>query len=139
MAKIDINKATGRPLKFKSVEELKKKIEDYYDYCEMNDKPLTLSRLAVFLEIDRATLYNYSQREPFFDTIKNARERVQADMEERALANQSNSTFSIFSLKNNFGWTNEDKVITENTNLNKNVDLSNISTEDLKRLLENED
>lgn len=131
----------GRPLAFSTTEELEDMIRRYYERCELKEKPLTLSGLAVFLGIDRKTLYNYSQKDDFFPTIKVAKDIIQADMEERALNGQSNATFSIFALKNNYGWQNVDKIESENvnTNINNNIDFSNMSTEQLKELINNED
>lgn len=123
----------GRPLAFKSVEELEEKIEKFYDWCEERERPLTLSRLAVFLDVDRRTLVNYAEKDQYFPTIKKVRERIQADMEERAMVGASNATFSIFSLKNNYGW--KDKIETENVNTNKNIDVSNLSNEQLNKIL----
>ena len=36
----------GRPLLFKTVEELEKRIEEYFEYCEINEKPMTMSGLG---------------------------------------------------------------------------------------------
>lgn len=131
----------GRPLIFSTVEELEELITKYYERCEIKDKPLTLSGLACWLGIDRKTLYNYSERDDFFPTIKVAKDVIQADMEERALSGKSNATFSIFSLKNNYGWNDKQEIESknENINTNKNIDMSGLSTEELKKLIENED
>lgn len=118
ISKKEVNKG-GRPLKFKSKEELEARIEEFYYYCETHDKPLTISRLAVFLDVDRSTLTNYSNKQEFFDTIKKVKERVEADMEERALSNKSNATFSIFSLKNNYNWKDKTEVEQNITNFDK--------------------
>ena len=129
----------GRPLAFSTVEELEEQIKKYYERCELKEKPLTMSGLACWLGVSRQTLINYSYKEEFFDTISVARAMVQADMEERGLNGDSNATMSIFSLKNNFGWNDKQEIESTNTNLNKNVDLSNLSTDELKKLIEDED
>ena len=128
----------GKPLIFKSVEELEEMIRKYYERCELKEKPLTLSGLAVFLGIDRKTLYNYSIKDAYFPTIKVAKDIIQADMEERALNGQSNATFSIFALKNNYGWQNVDKIESENVNTNKNIDLSSLTDEQINKILDSE-
>lgn len=130
----------GRPLAFNNVEELEEKIEAYYERCEVKEKPLTLSGLAVWIGIDRKTLYNYSKKEAYFPTIKKAKDKIQADMEERALNGDSNATFSIFSFKNNFGWVNLDKVESENTNknVNQNIDMASLTDEQLDKILKSE-
>lgn len=130
--------AIGRPRAFKNVKELEEMIIKYYERCELKEKPLTLSGLAVFIGIDRKTLYNYGEKDEFFPTIKIAKDIIQADMEERALSGDSNATFSIFALKNNYGWVNVDKIESENVNINNNIDFSNMTIEQIKELLDNE-
>ena len=92
----DKNKG-GRPLKFKSVEELEKKINAYF-YDE-NNKPYTICDLCVWLDCDRQTLLNYQEKEEFFDTIKRAKTRIEANIEKGALIGVFNPTFSIFNMK----------------------------------------
>lgn len=116
----------GRPRAFKSVEEVEKKINAYFNYCEEKEKPYTMSGLAYYLEVSRQTLVNYSYEDEYFDTIKKARDKVQMQLEENALSNKANPTFTIFNLKNNFDW--KDKIehsSSEVENINKNV--SNIA------------
>ena len=63
-----------------------------------------MSGLAVSLGIDRRTLLNYSNKEEFFPTIKAARDKVEADVEERMNDEQTFTPGLIFNAKNNFGW-----------------------------------
>ena len=100
----------GRPLIFKNEEELKERIEEYYDYCETHSKPLTMSGLAYYLKIDRQTLINYGKREQFFGTIKEAKERVLMDTEERLQTFQQPTAGIIFALKNNYSWTDKQET-----------------------------
>lgn len=109
----------GQPLKIKTLKELQEKIEDYFAYCDNRIKqihtkegteiainhpaPYTMSGLARSLGIDRDTLLNYSKREEYFGTIKEARAKVAEDVETR-LMETSNQAGAIFNLKNNFGW-----------------------------------
>jgi hypothetical protein len=119
----------GRPLLFKTNEELAKVIDEYFDWCDNRTKsiyikdlgdnmeisspaPYTMSGLARRLGIDRDTLLNYGKRDEYFGTIKDARERVQEDVETR-LMETSNQSGAIFNLKNNFGW--KDKTETDLT------------------------
>ncbi|MFS4438605.1 terminase small subunit [Paracoccaceae bacterium GXU_MW_L88] len=94
----------GRPLKFESVEALEEMIESYFVDCDQSKKPYTVSGLAVWLDTSRQTLINYEDKEEYFDTIKRAKARCEAWVEENALMSKTNATFSIFNLKNNFGW-----------------------------------
>lgn len=112
----------GRPLLFKTVEELEKKINEYFDYCDnrvqqvyspksdgvievINPAPYTMSGLASHLGVDRKTLLNYSKNDEYFPTIKAAREKVHADVETRLM--EKNATGAIFNLKNNFDWKDQ--------------------------------
>ena len=102
----------GRPKIFNDVKEVEEKINAYFNYCEEKEKPYTMSGLAYYLGISRQTLVNYSNQDQFFDTIKKARDRVQMQLEENALSNKANSTFTIFNLKNNFDWKDSNEVKT---------------------------
>ena len=116
----------GRPKIFNDVKEVEEKINAYFNYCEEKEKPYTMSGLAYYLGISRQTLVNYSNQDQFFDAIKKARDRVQMQLEENALSNKANPTFTIFNLKNNFDW--KDKIehsSSEVENINKNI--SNIA------------
>ena len=116
----------GRPRAFKSVEEVEEKINAYFNYCEEKEKPYTMSGLAYYLGIDRKTLINYSKNEEYFHTIKKARDKVQMQLEENALSNKANPTFTIFNLKNNFDW--KDKIEQTNDSLSEiNKNISNIA------------
>lgn len=102
----------GRPKIFNDVKEVEEKINAYFKYCEEKEKPYTMSGLAYYLGISRQTLVNYSNQDQFFDTIKKARDRVQMQLEENALSNKANPTFTIFNLKNNFDWKDSNEVKT---------------------------
>ena len=126
------------PLKFKSKKKLEDAIEKYFEWCDETETPPTMSRLAFNLGISRQTLINYSKKEEYFDTIKKAKDRVEASLEERMLKGTVTVPGAIFALKNNYGWT--DKIETENVNMNQNVsyDLSALTTEQIRELLDNE-
>ena len=102
----------GRPKIFNDVKEVEEKINAYFNYCEEKEKPYTMSGLEYDLGINRQTLVNYSNQDQFFDTIKKARDRVQMQLEENALSNKANPTFTIFNLKNNFDWKDSNEVKT---------------------------
>lgn len=103
--------SVGRPLKFKSVEELEKKINAYFE--DKKNKPYTITDLAVWLDCDRQTLLNYQEKEEFFGTIKKAKTRIEASIEKGALSGLYNPTFSIFNMKNNFGWKDKQEIKSE--------------------------
>lgn len=125
----------GRPLKYKTNKALQTQIDAYFDSCFMpmlnkdgdivedrdgkpimtQVKPFTMAGLAAYLEIDRRTLLNYSNKDEFFPTIKKARARIEAYAEEQ-LYTPKVAAGVIFNLKNNFGWNDsgKDKDDTDN-------------------------
>jgi hypothetical protein len=105
--------AGGRPMIWKDPIELSNLISDYFN---QTSRP-TLSGLAVFLEVDRQTLYNYREKDEFFGIIKRATAKVEAIYEERAIY-ENNPTGVIFALKN-MGWS--DRVANDHTTNGKDV------------------
>lgn len=110
------NNKVGRPLKYKNKEEIDQAIKAYFERCEETGKPLTMSGLAVWLDMDRRSLVNYGNREEFFPSIKRARAMIEASTEERMLMNELNVTGAIFSLKNNYGWVDKQEIKEETDN-----------------------
>ena len=107
----------GRPLKFKTVEELQVRIEAYFASCWKEDplgmedpvmiKPFTIAGLAVFLNTSRQTLLNYEKNDKFFVTLKGAKDRIEAWAEEQ-LYRSKQVAGPIFNLKNNYSqWSDK--------------------------------
>jgi hypothetical protein len=116
----------GRPLKFKTVEELQTKIDDFFKYCddgvtkeivtksgevtEIRERlPYTLSGLADYLDIDRRTLLNYSYKDDFFPAIMRARRKCERYSEEQLYI--GNDRGAKFGLINNYGWADKQETI----------------------------
>ena len=99
--------AGGRPPIWKDPIELDKLVDEYF----LSTQRPTLSGLAVYLGIDRQTLYNYKEKDEFFDIIKKATAKVESIYEERAIY-ENNPTGVIFALKN-MGWT--DRIANDHT------------------------
>lgn len=97
-------------LKYKNIEDLQKGIDKYFQECDVKEKPYTMSGLALSLGIDRKTLINYSERDSYSTLIKKAKQKVECQLEENALMGKSNSTFTIFNLKNNYGWQDKTEM-----------------------------
>jgi len=93
----------GRPLKFESVEELEKKINEYFDKTPKTE--ITITGLALALDTSRETLCNYEKKDEYFDTIKKAKDKVQLEYE--LDLRRKGRSGDIFALKN-FGW--KDKI-----------------------------
>lgn len=103
----------GRPMKFETKETLEKAIKDYFEDIEARDCPPTMTGLALALDLSRQGLVNYANKDLFFDTIKRARQKVEAYNESKLISGMP-ATGLIFNLKNNFGWkdTTEQQVTT---------------------------
>lgn len=103
----------GRPLKFKSVDELQEKIEHYFESCHnMNGdliRPYTISGLALALDTSRQTLLDYEDKEEYSDTIKKAKAKIENFAEEQLFTNR-NTAGVIFNMVNNWGWRNKQDV-----------------------------
>lgn len=127
---------TGRPPKYKTVDEIKEKIEDYFKSCEGEPlldadgnpvinkygypcwvkapKPPTVTGLALALGFaSRQALLNYQKRKKFRDTIIRAKSRVEEYVEMR-LFDRDGARGAIFNLRNNFkGWNDEQESDTD--------------------------
>ena len=117
----------GRPKKFETVEELQALIDEYFVWCDSriettltkegdlvdkpNPRPYTVEGLAVWLDMDRHTLFDYEKlptHAMFHHTIKKAKARVLQNLQERALDGKNNAAVTIFNLKNNFMFREKD-------------------------------
>ena len=101
-------------LKYKTQEQLQEGIDRYFAKCDDDKRPYTMSGLALSLGIDRVTLIRYGDKDLFATQIKEAKDRVQAQLEENALMGKGNATFTIFNLKNNYGWKDQVEVTNNN-------------------------
>ena len=113
-------------------DDLVVKIDEYFDKCDNDKRPYTMSGLALSLGIDRRTLLNYSKNEEFFPLIKKARQRVEAQLEE-CLYRLGNNSGVIFNLKNNFEWKDRQEIDTNRSELNKVDELLNKLTDEAKK------
>jgi len=95
------NKANkvGRPLKFKSVEELQSKIEAYFK--ETPKEEWTITGLALALDTFRSVLCDYEDKDEFAYTIKRAKQIIENGYE--IDLKKYGRTGTIFALKN-FDW-----------------------------------
>ena len=128
----------GKPLKYPDPLEFQRKINQYFDWCDSQSKkvatstkegklvpkPYTVSGLCVYLQIDSETLSEYGKRPLYSDSVKNAKKRIENWLEEAALTGAVNPIFSIFSFKNNFGWSDKQEV-----KFNGNLALSTVLKE----------
>ena len=117
----------GRPLKFKTDQDLALKIAGYF-----NDTPKdewTITGLALALDTSRQTLLNYEEKEEFFDTIKKAKLMVENGYE--IDLKKHGRTGTIFALKN-FDW--KDKTEQDITSKGEKIQQINYFTPDGNKL-----
>ena len=120
----DTMNEVGRPSKYASAEEMQKDIDKYFEYCDKNGKPYTVSGLANALDTNRQTLLNYEEKEEFFDTIKKAKSKIEQFAEELLFVG-NNTAGVIFNLKNNYGWKDKQEVeASVSSDVNINIELS---------------
>lgn len=105
----------GRPLLFKTPEELQAKIDAWVESCwedqiqkdgsikRVQTIPYTISGLALALDCDMQTITNYGNRDEFFGIIKRAKNMVLNNIEIGALSGKYNPAAAIFNMKANFG------------------------------------
>lgn len=128
----------GRPPKYKTVAELDKLIDQYFESCwsekldmfgnvvfkKVNGKktdqpvmvqtiPYTFTGLALAIGTTRETLLDYEHKDKFSDSVKRAKSICQ-QYAEQSLFIGKNPTGAIFNLKNNYkAW--KDKTETEHS------------------------
>ena len=135
----DIMKFTGRPPKFMDAEELEKKIAEYFEDCDNEDKPYTVTGLAYTLGISVQQLRDYKNAVDNINILKQLDDSVKAELsnivkrayqmcemyaEKRLLDAKCNKSpvGYIFALKN-FQGDFVDKTEVEQTNNNIEVKL----------------
>jgi hypothetical protein len=116
----------GRPLKYKTVEEMQKKIDAYFAMCDKKKEPYTITGLALALDFStRAELINYQDREEYSNAVKKAKLKVEHQHDKLLISKNGQVTGLIFNLKNNFKWRDavevevnkeQDKVFQEDVN-----------------------
>lgn len=107
MAKTQNKNPVGRPRIFKDAEDLERRLNDYKEYLRDNDKPPTIAGLAYYTGIDRQTIYNYSERDEYFDILKRFRDWIMMNYEELAIEKGNGGI--VFLLKN-YGYTDKQEI-----------------------------
>ena len=102
---VSLINSVGRPLKFKSSEEVEQLGKTYFIKCIENKEPITITGLALSLNSTRQQLIEYENKEQFKDTIKMLK-TVCENYAEKKLFKGSNQTGAIFALKQ-YGWQDD--------------------------------
>lgn len=94
---------SAKAVAIKSVETLKLSVDAYFDDCDREKRPYTVSGLASALGMTRIELLNYEGKKALLKEVKLALGRCEAYAEESLYTGKA--TGASFSLKNNFpGW-----------------------------------
>lgn len=115
--------SAGRPAKYKNKEEVQSILDDYFEtdaFIGEGDSKVyapTITGLAMALGLSRQGLLDYSNKDEFVDTIKKAKQKVEASLEQRLFGGAVAGT--IFNLKNNFGWKDQQDIKVDG-NMNHN-------------------
>lgn len=101
----------GKNRKYKNAEEMRVLVEEYFNICNQNKIPYTMSGLARHLGLSRKTLLEYKKKYggEYADVIEEAKTRIE-EFVETCLFKKSIATGVIFNLKNNFGWSDKQEV-----------------------------
>ena len=73
-------KFTGRPPKFMDADELEKKIAEYFEDCDNNDKPYTVTGLAYTLGISVQQLRDYKNAVDNINILKQLDDTIKAEL-----------------------------------------------------------
>lgn len=140
----------GSPPKYRTVEEMQKKIDEYFKACEgrvltdddgnvmldkhsrpivLDSRPLTVTGLALALGFNsRQALLNYQAKKEFNDTILRAKARIEQYAEER-LFDKDGANGAKFSLANNFDRWKEKQQIDADVNSTMNIKVELVDDE----------
>jgi len=96
--KSDGKNDTGRPPKYNHPSEIQPIIDKYFEDCNINNEPYTITGLALSLRMDRGMLEDYARKKEFCHTIKQARTKVIAYAEKHLYS--KHMVGALFHIKN---------------------------------------
>jgi hypothetical protein len=93
---------------------LKRRVNQYFEYCDMNKKHYTLPGLGLFLGLRTRALQNYVPSEEKFEghklVIDYAMQRIEAYITERLFETKGSTKGTEFLLSNTLGYANKSEV-----------------------------
>lgn len=130
-----------------NLQQLKEITKSYFEEQDALEKPYTVVGYARRLGVTRQTLINYENEyctfvdmsseeiQEFLDTIKNAKLKIEEQLEEKLITGQATAGI-IFNLKNNYGYVDKQEVVSTNNNYNNTNILQNMDKKELLQLVE---
>jgi hypothetical protein len=97
-------------MKYKSVEDMQRDIDEYFKECDASGRPYTVSGLAYALNTTRRTLLDYEDKDEFSHTVKKAKAKIERFNEELLYSKDVSTTGVIFNLKNNYNWKDKQEI-----------------------------
>ena len=98
---------------FKDAKELQNKVDEYFNMCNTNRRPYSVSGLALYLGLTTQTLRNYEKSygdTEYADIIKVAKQKIE-EFAECCLYDNRKCSGAKFVLENCYdGWTNKNDV-----------------------------
>jgi len=98
----------GRPVKWKTPEDMQPVIDEFFKKCDETEEPYTITGLALSLDLTRQGLIEYENKPDFSYTIKIAKGRCENFAEKRIFSG-GNAAGAIFALKN-YGWRDKQDI-----------------------------
>lgn len=100
-------------------ESVEKRCFEYFALCEQNDMKPSFAEFALAFGVDRRTMWRWCNDAPggrklsdsVRDTIKKARDLINAQMESYMQNGKINPVAGIFLMKNNMNYTDQQEVV----------------------------
>lgn len=101
----------GRPAIYESEEQLQTRIDEFFIWCEENDKVPLQGELVYFLGFaGRQSLTDYQKREQFSYIIERAKQRCENEINQAGLKNKLNAQLVKLNLSSNYGYNEKTEV-----------------------------
>ena len=102
----------GKPLKFKSPEDMQALINQYFQKPEIIDKTEIpdVEGLCYFLDTSRKVLMEYEERDGYGNAIKSAKTRIAACKKQLGMQGKIPPAIFCFDFKNNHGYVDKQEV-----------------------------
>jgi hypothetical protein len=112
--------------------KVRSKINEFWNYCEVNKYIPDVEMLCYFLDIDRSTLWKWetsTDNEILSNIIKKVKNRIFANKKQLAMCGKMNATIFIFDAKNNHGYVDKiDHEHNSNTNITVSFNIPKVDT-----------